>query len=314
MQFDYQTPRTYSANLTFQYSLTRTLSAQASYVWTNAQSLQGGVGYQNVTQLLPAGINTKSCGAYANFPGGSCVPFPDFGGGSYQRTYGESAYNGLQTKLEQQFSNGLTFLLAYTWSKTMSDAGDLLNGGTTGGLRAFSVPGLGPRFDWAPANFDIRNVFHLSGGYQLPFGKDKRYMNTGGVGNAVLGGWAVNWIITLQGGQPLNFGCPTGTTSGTSCNDILVKGQSPDLGMKSKTIDGALKAVLDKQRSGIQPTLPIGARWSDSGFSTRMPPVGGLCSSWQQAGPGHRTGLPSLRLLDVQRIQAQRAVLNAVQS
>ena len=131
--------------------------------------------------------------------------------------------------------------MAYTWSKTMSDAGDLLNGGTTGGLRAYSVPGLGPKFDWAPANFDIRNVFHLSGGYQLPFGKDKRYMNTGGVGNAVLGGWAVNWIITAQGGQPLNFGCPTGTTSGTSCNDVLVKGQNPDLGMKSKTIDGALK-------------------------------------------------------------------------
>ena len=66
-------------------------------------------------------------------------------------------------------------------------------------------------------------------------------MNTGGVGNAVLGGWAVNWIITSQGGQPLTFTCPTGTTSGTSCNDILVKGQNPDTGMKSKTIDGALK-------------------------------------------------------------------------
>jgi hypothetical protein len=263
LQFDYATPRTYSANLTFQYSLTRTLSAQASYVWTNAQNLQGGVGYQNVTQLLPAGINTKSCGAYANFPGGSCVPFPDFGGGSYQRTYGESAYNGLQTKLEQQFSNGLTFLLAYTYSKTMSDAGDLLNGGTTGGLRAYSVPGLGPKFDWAPANFDIRHVFHLSGGYQLPFGKDKRYMNTGGVGNAVLGGWAINWIVTLQGGQPLNFTCPTGTTSGTSCNDVLVKGQDPDLGMKSKTIDGALKpfwvnnAAAFNQPCQLGPSGPI---------------------------------------------------------
>ena len=34
LQFNYDTPRTYSANLTLQYSITRTLSAQASYVFT----------------------------------------------------------------------------------------------------------------------------------------------------------------------------------------------------------------------------------------------------------------------------------------
>jgi Carboxypeptidase regulatory-like domain/TonB-dependent Receptor Plug Domain/TonB dependent receptor len=227
LQFDYSTPRTLSANLTLQYSITRAMSATASYVFTKGSDLQGGVGYQNVSQILPAGISTKPL----------YVPFPDFGGGSYQATYGDSNYSGLQTKLEQQYANGLTFLLAYTWSKTLSDAGDLLNGGTTGGLRAYSVPGLGPKFDWALANFDIRNVFHLSGGYELPFGKDKKYMNTGGIANALLGGWATNWIVTLQGGQPLNFGCPTSTTSGAGgCNDVLVKGQSPQLGIKLKTV------------------------------------------------------------------------------
>jgi hypothetical protein len=239
LQFDYQTPRTYSANLTLQYSVTRSLSAQASYVYTHGQDLQGGVGYQNVTQILPAGIDTKNCGVYANFPYGACVPFKDFGGGSYQATYGESAYNGLQTKLEEQYANGLTFLLTYTWSKTMSDAGDLLNGGTTGGLRAYSVPGLGPKFDYAPADFDLRNVVHFSGGYELPIGKDKKFMNQGGIANAVLGGWAVNWITTLQGGQPLNFTCPTSTTSGAGqCDDVRVAGQSPQLGIKLKTVAG----------------------------------------------------------------------------
>jgi hypothetical protein len=238
LQFNYQTPRTYSANLTIQYSLSHTLSAQASYVFTEGQDLQGGVGYQNVTQLLPAGISTKQGCPYADFPEDSCVPFPDFGGGSYQATYGQSQYNGLQTKLEKQYANGLTFLLAYTWSKTMSDAGDLLNGGNTGSLRAYAVPGFGPKFDLAPADFDIRNVLHFSGGYELPFGKDKKFLNQGKVANAVLGGWSTNWIVTMQGGQPLNFGCPTGTTSGTSCNDIKVAGQSQKLGVTTKNIDG----------------------------------------------------------------------------
>lgn len=236
LQFDYATPRTYSANLTLQYSVTHTLSAQASYVFTDGEDLQGGVGYQNVTQILPAGISTGIGCPYATFPENSCVPFPDFGGGSYQATYGHSQYNGLQTKLEQQFSNGLTFLFTYTWSKTMSNAGDLLNGGSTGGLRAYAVPGLGPKFDIAPADFDIRQVVHFSGGYQLPFGKDKQFMNTGGIANAVLGGWSTNWILTMQGGQPINFGCHTGTTSGLGCNDIL--SGSPDLGVKIATKGG----------------------------------------------------------------------------
>jgi hypothetical protein len=232
LQFDYGTPRTYSANVTLQYSINRTLSAQAAYVYTHGADLQGGVGYQNVTQILPAGISTGKGCPFATFPEDSCVPFVDFGGGSYQATYGVSGYHGLQTKLEQQFSNGLTFLFAYTWSKSMSDAGDLLNGGSTGALRAYNVPGLGPKFDYALSDFDIRQVLHFSGGYQLPVGKDKRYLNKGGVSNAILGGWSTNWIATLQGGQPINFGCHTGTTSGLGCDDILLPGQSPKLGIK----------------------------------------------------------------------------------
>jgi hypothetical protein len=248
LQFDYKTPRTYSANFTLQYSITHTLSAQASYVFTDGQDLQGGVGYKNVTQILPAGTSTTPY-----------LPFADFGGGSYQATYGNSQYHSLQTKLDQQFSNGLTYLLAYTWSKTMSDAGDLLNGGNTGGLRAYSVPGLGPKFDWAPADFDIRQVLHFSGGYQLPIGKDKPFLNQGKLTNAVLGGWSTNWIVTLQGGQPLNFGCNTGTTSGTSCNDIRVPGQSQQLGMKSRTIDGALKPFWIGNAKAFNQPCQLGA-------------------------------------------------------
>jgi hypothetical protein len=236
LQYNYKTPRTYSANLTLQYSLTRTLSATASYVFTDGQDLQAGIGPNNVTAIIPSiGGSTTN---YANPGAGGTVPFPDFGGGSYQATIGGSQYHGLQTKLEQQYSNGLTFLLTYTFSKTLGDAGDLLNGGNNGGYRAASVPGLGPKFDWGLADFDIRQVVHLSGGYELPFGKNKKFLNGGGVTNVILGGWSMNWITTLQGGQPLNFSCHPGTTSGTGCNDLRVAGQNPQLGIKVKTPSG----------------------------------------------------------------------------
>jgi hypothetical protein len=245
MQFNFETPRTYSANLTLQYSITPTLAVQAAYVFTHGANLQVNQGIQNVTQLLPAGISTSACADsvkdYAVFPAaagetvGSCIPFPDFGN-SEAMSIGQSYYHGLQTKIEEQYSNGLTYLFTYTWSKTMSDAGDLLNGGSTGGYRAYNIPGLGPMFDWSLANFDVRQVLHFSGGYELPFGKGKRYMNQGGVANAVLGGWASNWILTLQGGQPVNFGCPTGTASGSGCN-VLLTG-NPKLGITTHTPPG----------------------------------------------------------------------------
>jgi hypothetical protein len=222
LQFNYKTPRTFSTNLTAQYALTPTLSAQMAYVLTDGSDLQAGIGNNEVSQILPANISTTPY-----------VPFKDFSqGASYQRTIGNSIYNGLQTKIEKQLSNGANFLVTYTFSKTLSDAGDLLNGGSTNGYRAPWVPGFGPRFDWGLADFDVRNVFHLSGGYELPFGKGKTYLANAGRGvDEVVGGWSLNTIVTLQGGQPISLSCPTATTSGTNCNDINVPGQSQKLGL-----------------------------------------------------------------------------------
>ena len=259
LQFNYQTPRAYGTNLSLQYSITPALALTAAYVYTHDADLQGGIGYQHVHQILPAGTTTGAGCPYGTFssvsPGKfSCQPFPDFGGGSYQATYGTSSYHGLQTTVQEQFSNGLNFLLAYTWSKTMSDAGDLLNGTSADTLRAAYVPGLGPKFDYSLADFDLRNVIHFSGTYELPFGKGKQHMNHGGVANAVLGGWSTNWILDLQGGQPLGFGCSTGSTSGTGCNDILVPGKSPQLGIKTKYVgDNKYPFWIGNQSAFSQP-------------------------------------------------------------
>jgi len=244
LQFNYQTPTALGANLAFEYSLTPSMSLNAAYVYTHDNNLQRGIGYHNVTQLMPAGITTGAGCPYGTFSGGitptkqSCYPFPDFGGGSYQANVGTSSYHGLQTTLQQQTRYGLTFLFTYTFSKSMSNAGDLLNGTNADTLRAVAIPGLGPKFDYSLSDFDIRNVVHFSGTYELPFGKDKMFMNHGGVANAILGGWSTNWILTLQGGQPLGFACHTGTVSGPGCNDIKVPGQDPKLGIKIKSAGG----------------------------------------------------------------------------
>jgi hypothetical protein len=229
LQFNFKTPQTFSSNLSVQYAITQNLSATIAYVLTDAANLQVGIGDNEVSQIIPANTSlTATATQPINY-----VPFPDFGqGGSYQRTLGASVYNGLQTKLEERLSNGLSYLFTYTYSKALTDAFDLLNGGSLSGFRAPYVPGLGPRFDWGLASFDIRNVFHASGGYEFPVGRGKRFMGDASkLTDTLVGGWSTQFLATVEGGQPTELSCPTSTTSGTGCNDFEVPGQSQKLGV-----------------------------------------------------------------------------------
>jgi hypothetical protein len=219
-----------SGNLTIQYQLTPTLAVQAGYVTSQARHLETFPGSNNVPVITDNNANQATL-----------VPYPDFGrGSSYAATQGNSIYQGFQTKAEKSFANGLNFLAAYTYSKTLSDAGDLLNGGSLQGYRAPSVPGLGIHFDYGLAGFDIRNVFHFSGGYELPFGKGKHFASgVSGLQNQLIGGWSLNWSTTLQGGQPIGLNCPSGTAAGLNCGDLRVKGQPLNLGLHNSS-DGKL--------------------------------------------------------------------------
>ncbi len=68
--------------------------------------------------------------------------------------------------------------------------------------------------------FDIRHVFVVNSGYELPFGKGKRFgANWGGVVQTLLGGWQVNSILRLQTGPPLTL---------TSGADVNGDGNAPD--------------------------------------------------------------------------------------
>ena len=231
IQFNYITPYSMGGNLTLQYQLRPTLTVQAGYVTSLARHLEVFPGANRPTQILP--VDAALTGVNRVLPAQGGLPFPDFGqNSSYATTNGNSFYHSLQTKVEKQFAGGLNFLATYTYSQARTDAGDLLNGGSLQGFRAPYVAGAGIHYDYGLASFDIRNVVHLSGSYELPFGKGKRFMaNAGGVANQVLGGWSVSWGAVLQGGQPMTLPCPSGTGNGTGCYDLVVSGQDPQRGL-----------------------------------------------------------------------------------
>ncbi len=231
IQFDYKTPYSMGGNFTLQYELTPSLSVQAGYVTTLGRHLEVFPGSNEPTALFAPGTTlTKATPTdVVPTPAQGGLPFPDFAeGASYAANWGSSYYHGLQTNVSKKFSSGLNFMLAYTYSKVRSDALDLLNGFAGNGYRAPYIPGVGIHSDYGLANFDIRNVLHFSGGYELPFGKGKQFMgNSGGATNAVIGGWAVQWVVNLQGGQPFKIDCPSGTAANTGCYAFVLPGKNP---------------------------------------------------------------------------------------
>ena len=208
IQLNYKTPYVQSYNLTLQYQLSHATSLEAGYVASLSRHLETFVGTNNASVLLPPGTSITPY-----------IPFPDFSPGSpYDDTIGTADYHSLQTKLEHRFSKGLNFLVAYTFSKTLTDAGDLLSGGGTGGFRAPDLPGFGIKGDWGLAPFDVRHSFVASGSYDLPWGRGRTYMSSGSkLAEGLLGGWSVNWILSLHSGNPQTIGCTYGTGADNGC-------------------------------------------------------------------------------------------------
>jgi hypothetical protein len=59
------------------------------------------------------------------------------------------------------------------------------------------------RLNYSPSAFDIRHVLHISGTYDLPFGKGRAFLNHNRALNLAFGGWTMGTITTFQTGTPV---------------------------------------------------------------------------------------------------------------
>lgn len=152
------------------------------------------------------GLNTPTIGVSQ-----LALPFPEFGGGGVESglNLGRLWYNGLVVAFSVRARSDLTLSVNYTWSNTVeaggySSVGSGGNANTDAGeaytdiqrqiLEQSSVP------------WNIPNVVSISGVYQLPFGKGRRF-----AGNAnrfvdwAIGGWEYNINALYQAGRPWNL-------------------------------------------------------------------------------------------------------------
>ncbi|WP_238398585.1 carboxypeptidase-like regulatory domain-containing protein [Edaphobacter sp. 12200R-103] len=117
-------------------------------------------------------------------------PYPLWSGITYQTQDMSNKYHSLQAKLEHRFSYGFSALVAYTWSKVMQYNQASALGGNTA-------------YEYARAPFDVPQNFAFSGSYQLPVGRNRKYLNnTNSFVNAVIGGWQAQTILVVRSGTP----------------------------------------------------------------------------------------------------------------
>ena len=112
----------------------------------------------------------------------------NFANDDYDATIANSNYNSLQATLRHS-AKGLTFLLSYTFSKSIDQASSLsdpINPFNFGETRALS-------------NFDLKHNLVVSYDYQLPLDRLSSHAK------ALTRGWGISGITTLTSGFPVSL-------------------------------------------------------------------------------------------------------------
>ncbi|MBV9083902.1 MAG: TonB-dependent receptor [Acidobacteriaceae bacterium] len=118
---------------------------------------------------------------------------------------GNSFYNAGQLRVEKRFSNGLNFLLSYSKQKLIDDNSIIENAGRNAAHQNI----YDRRSDRSVSANDVSQRFVFSAVYQLPVGRGQKFgASWNRYADAVLGGWQINGILTLQTGFPLNITAP----------------------------------------------------------------------------------------------------------
>jgi hypothetical protein len=118
-------------------------------------------------------------------------PFPQFDNIRTRADDGTSKYNSAQVKLEKRFTRGYTVLAAYTWSKFTE--------------KVFKLNPTDADYEERLSEFDVPHRFVISGIWELPFGRERRWASESAFADAIVGGWSVQAIGQMQSGRPISF-------------------------------------------------------------------------------------------------------------
>ncbi|MEJ7616364.1 MAG: hypothetical protein WKF30_05200 [Pyrinomonadaceae bacterium] len=148
-------------------------------------------------------------------------PFPQYGDINVHGTSGgNSFYNSGTIKAQKRFTRGVTFLTSYTFSRMLDDVIGQAN--FFGGVSNFALNSYDLGREYALSSIDTPHRYLISGTYELPFGKGRRFFSESNFADKLLGGWQLNAIGSFQSGFPLNV------TQNTNNTRAFSGGQRPN--------------------------------------------------------------------------------------
>jgi hypothetical protein len=115
----------------------------------------------------------------------------------YDRSTGRGNYNALQASLERRFTNGLSYSVSYTWSKSIDVGGDGYFGVEGGVPQDAYDPG---HYDRSVSGLDLKHILAVNTLYEVPVGKGKRFSTGNGAIDYILGNWQINNIFQAHSG------------------------------------------------------------------------------------------------------------------
>ena len=179
----FKNPESYQWNATVERD-TRWGTLEVAYVGRRALHQQRE---RNINALLPGTVQANP-GINADY----LRPYKGYGTIRVTNNEGTAIYNGMQIGYNKRFSKGITYGLAYTFSKSSDD----------GSQQRDILPNpLDASFVWGPSDYDRRHVFVGNVIYELPI-----FRHSTGITKTVLGGWETTLLAQFQTGTPFTVG------------------------------------------------------------------------------------------------------------
>jgi len=176
-------PTTQQWSFGVQHQLLRTMVINVAYVGSHATHLMHLMNLNaappGLATLLKVNVNAVR-------------PYQGWGAINSRETSGDSNYHSLQVSANRRMAKGLTFGLAYTWSKSIDIASSDY---FTGDLPADTS---NTRRERGPSDFDRTHVLNISTIYKLP------RLTHVAVLSPVVNGWELSGISRFNSGKPFD--------------------------------------------------------------------------------------------------------------
>ncbi len=202
----YRDPQANQYSLTVERALTASTSLRTSFVGMHTYRLSitedlNQVPASTIPYTTPnagATVTQAATGIYVD----PRAPYQNWSELYSTFNHGEANYDALEVEATHRMAHGLYFDANYTLAKNLADnQGDNPSG--FGSEVAYGLP-IANRFDTRADYGNVegtrRNRFLLTGMVQSPFGEGRKYLNRGGLLNAIVGGWDLNTVTLVESG------------------------------------------------------------------------------------------------------------------